>query len=533
MASNKHAPKHAPKYRSAPDDDEAMAQIALMTKQINAVILVQTKVRAHLQRRKVKRAVTDKQQEGQLDRLMQVDAAVAIQAHVRGCVARGWPSSMLCREDSLDEGPDDASLFIVRNLDTGEFTTVKVDTTAAAKKQTAQLSFGTLQRGSSAWEAVRLECRGMLEKLAVRSTFSFKQYQLCIWQERWVFAEEDALCYQQLDVARMPTGKMKRIPYSSMQFVGPYDDTQFVLKVSRRTYTFLCPSAEVRTRWIKNICQLSGCSASTAVTMHSVGGKVDRRRSAKSTALGKARSSAAAPAASATSASSSSSSSSSAAAAADDESGGRSALPEPEEPTPKGKGGKAEAEAAPKGKGGKAEKGKGGKAEAEAEAAPEEANGKGGKSRKGDKAGKAEAEPSAPPPPPPPPRPEALAATAASIAASMALAMREDVAAKAEAAAMVQWPEKQSPPPESTPRHARTSHDNVQDNMAEMRRRKQVAHAALAKELAETREVLEALEERRAKALEASTWSLAEELQLQVDELKAMIAELEEDLSSH
>jgi hypothetical protein len=511
MAPNKHAPKHAPKYRSAPDDDEAMAQIALMTKQINAVILVQTKVRAHLQRRKVKRAVTDKQQEGQLDRLMQVDAAVAIQAHVRGCVARGWPSSMLCREDSLDEGPDDASLFIVRNLDTGEFTTVKVDTTAAAAKQTAQLSFGTLQRGSSAWEAVRLECRGMLEKLAVRSTFSFKQYQLCIWQERWVFAEEDALCYQQLDVARMPTGKMKRIPYSSMQFVGPYDDTQFVLKVSRRTYTFLCPSAEVRTRWIKNICQLSGCSASTAVTMHSVGGKVDRRRRAKSTALGKARSSAAAPAASAASASSSSSAAAAAAAAAADESGGRSALPEPEEPTPKGKGGKAEAEAA-----------------------PEEANGnKGGKSRKGDKAGKAEAEPSAPPPPPPPPRPEALAATAASIAASMALAMREDVAAKAEAAAMVQWPEKQSPPPESKPWHARTFHDNVQDNMAEMRRRKQVADAALAKELAETREVLEALEERRAKALEASKWSLAEELQLQVDELKAMIAELEEDLASH
>ena len=511
MAPNKHAPKHAPKYRSAPDDDEAMAQIALMTKQINAVILVQTKVRAHLQRRKVKRAVTDKQQEGQLDRLMQVDAAVAIQAHVRGCVARGWPSSMLCREDSLDEGPDDASLFIVRNLDTGEFTTVKVDTTAAAAKQTAQLSFGTLQRGSSAWEAVRLECRGMLEKLAVRSTFSFKQYQLCIWQERWVFAEEDALCYQQLDVARMPTGKMKRIPYSSMQFVGPYDDTQFVLKVSRRTYTFLCPSAEVRTRWIKNICQLSGCSASTAVTMHSVGGKVDRRRRAKSTALGKARSSAAAPAASAASASSASTSSSSAAAAAAaaaaDESGGQSALPEPEEPTPKGKGGKAEAEPA-----------------------PEEANGnKGGKSRKGDKAGQAEAEPSAPPPPPPPRR-EALAATAASIAASMALAMREDVAAKPEAATMVRWPEKQAPPAPESKWHARTFHDSVQDNMAEMRRRKQVADVALTKELAELRDVQQAIEERIAKAVETSTWSLAEELQPQLDELKAMIAELEEDL---
>ena len=484
----KHAPKHAPKYRSAPDDDEAMAQIALMTKQINAVILVQTKVRAHLQSRKVKRAVTDKQQEAQLDRLMQVDAAVAIQAHVRGCVARGWPSSRLSREDSLDEGPDDASLFIVRNLDTGEFTTVTVDTTAAAAKQTAQLSFGTLQRGSSAWEAVRLECRGMLEKLAVRSTFSFKQYQLCIWQERWVFAEEDALCYQQLDVARMPSGKMKRIPYSSMQFVGPYDDTQFVLKVSKRTYTFLCPSAEVRTRWIKNICQLSGCSASTAVTMHSVGGKVDRRRSAKSKAVGNARSSSAAPAAPAASAASAASASSSAAAADDDdESGGRTALPEPEEP----------------------------------------------KGRKGDKGGKAEAEPSAPPPPlpPPPPRQEALAATAASIAASMALAMREDVAAKPEAATMVRWPEKQAPPaPESKPWHARTFHDSVQDNMAEMRRRKQVADVALAKELAELRDVEQAIEERIAKAVETSTWSLAEELQPQLDELKAMIAELEEDL---
>ena len=423
----KHAPKHAPKYRSAPDDDEAMAQIALMTKQINAVILVQTKVRAHLHSRKVKRAVTDKQQEAQLDRLMQVDAAVAIQAHVRGCAARGWPSSRLSREDSLDEGPDDASLFIVRNLDTGEFTTVTVDTTAAAAKQTAQLSFGTLQRGSSAWEAVRLECRGMLEKLAIRSTFSFKQYQLCIWQERWVFAEEDALCYQQLDVARMPSGKMKRIPYSSMQFVGPYDDTQFVLKVSKRTYTFLCPSAEVRTRWIKNICQLSGCSASTAVTMHSVGGKVDRRRSAKSKAVGNARSSSAAPAAPAASAASAASASSSAAAAADDdESGGRTALPEPEEPPPKKKGDK------------------------------------GGKGRKGDKGGKAEAEPSAPPPPlpppPPPPRQEALAATAASIAASMALAMREDVAAKPEAATMVRWPEQQAPPaPESNGTHAHST----------------------------------------------------------------------------
>ena len=113
----------------------------------------------------------------------------------------------------------------------------------------------------------------------------------------------------------------------------------------------------------------------------------------------------------------------------------------------------------------------------------------------------------------------------------MALAMREDVAAKPEAVTMVRWPEKQAPPaPESKPWHARTFHDSVQDNMAEMRRRKQVADVALTKELAELRDVQQAIEERIAKAVETSTWSLAEELQPQLDELKAMIAELEEDL---
>ena len=77
-----------------------------------------------------------------------------------------------------------------------------------------------------------------------------------------------------------------------------------------------------------------------------------------------------------------------------------------------------------------------------------------------------------------------------------------------------QEPEKQAPPaPESKPWHARTFHDSVQDNMAEMRRRKQVADVALTKELAELRDVQQAIEERIAKAVETSTWSLAEELQ--------------------
>lgn len=62
-----------------------------------------------------------------------------------------------------------------------------------------------------------------------------------------------------------PAGACKRIPYSSIEFVGPFDDTQFVLKCEKRAYTFLCDSTEARTRWIKNISQLAGCSAATQV----------------------------------------------------------------------------------------------------------------------------------------------------------------------------------------------------------------------------------------------------------------------------
>eukprot|EP00967_Tisochrysis_lutea_P147586 scaffold280686_cov33-Tisochrysis_lutea.AAC.2 len=63
----------------------------------------------------------------------------------------------------------------------------------------------------------------------------------------------------------MPVGTAKRIPYSSIEFVGPFDDTQFVVKCAERAFTFLCHSKEARTQWIKNIAALSGCSSSTEV----------------------------------------------------------------------------------------------------------------------------------------------------------------------------------------------------------------------------------------------------------------------------
>ena len=53
-----------------------------------------------------------------------------------------------------------------------------------------------------------------------------------------------------------------------MQFIGPYDETQFVVLCARRTYTFLTESAETRTKWIKTISMLAGCSASLEVCRH-------------------------------------------------------------------------------------------------------------------------------------------------------------------------------------------------------------------------------------------------------------------------
>ena len=165
------------------------------------------------------------------------------------------------------EEPDDsASPFVIRNLDTGEAISIPIDDQLDADKVRARLTFGgTLSSNTEAWTALKAETRGLLEKLATKTTLSFRSYQLCVWQERYVFAEDEGLYYQHLSAEMVPVGTAKRIPYSTIEFVGPFDETQFVLKCADRAYTFLCDSMEARTRWIKNISQLAGCSASTQV----------------------------------------------------------------------------------------------------------------------------------------------------------------------------------------------------------------------------------------------------------------------------
>ena len=52
---------------------------------------------------------------------------------------------------------------------------------------------------------------------------------------------------------------------TSGRVAGPFDEQQFVVKCKGRAFTFMCDTLETRTRWIKNISLLAGCSASTEV----------------------------------------------------------------------------------------------------------------------------------------------------------------------------------------------------------------------------------------------------------------------------
>jgi len=169
-----------------------------------------------------------------------------------------------------EDGAEADAPFVIRNLDTGEAISIPLEAGGEQveldpEEVRRKLTFGTSSHNPEAWATLKSESRGLLEKLASKTTLSFRSYQLCVWQERYVFADDDALCYQHLTTEMEPAGEPKRIPYSSIEFVGPFDDTQFVLKCADRAYTFLCETTDSRTRWIKNISQLAGCSASTEI----------------------------------------------------------------------------------------------------------------------------------------------------------------------------------------------------------------------------------------------------------------------------
>ena len=189
-------------------------------------------------------------------------AAAIIQEHYRqshppegGVVGWGREAGSSSAEGA--ETPPDA--FVIRNLDTGEAVSLELSAGDASGKD-LKLSFGTLQQNPQAWEALKADSKGaptpstahlappstslaqhrptsspratrhphrlprrragLLEKLASSTTLSFRSYQLCVWQERYVYASDDALCYQHLSADMQPIGSKKQIPYASIEFVG-------------------------------------------------------------------------------------------------------------------------------------------------------------------------------------------------------------------------------------------------------------------------------------------------------------------------
>ena len=234
-----------PIYESAPDDPSA--EIARIQQMVASVLLIQKFAR---------RAARIRQE---------VTSVLVIQRVTRQWLkSRPYPAEIEGTPQRASEERDARNL-VVKNLDTGEVAEVEVDDSATAP----QLSLGLLLANSPEWQTVKRQCRGLLEKLAVShsSRLSFRSYRLCVWQERYVFADDDAVCYQSLGKDRTPTGSVKRIPYANIEFIGPYDDLQFVVQCPYRSYTFLAETTETRTDWIRNLTQLSGCSASLEVCM--------------------------------------------------------------------------------------------------------------------------------------------------------------------------------------------------------------------------------------------------------------------------
>lgn len=259
----------APIFESAPPDPLASGDLLGSRAEILATILMQSAARRWASRRKCTAATRlQSHARARADRLHVLPRARA--DHRQRQAARTIQRRHRQRADERRAG-----IFVVRNLDTGETVEVTLDdeggsTPGAQRASASSAVLGTVQRGSHEWAALLEEARGVLEKLASSKMFTVRRRQLCIWQERYIYATDDALCYQHVTNDMQPFGKSKHIPYSSIEFVGAFDEAQFVVKTAKRSYTFLCDSMETRTQWIKNISMLTGCSSSLEVCFKTV-----------------------------------------------------------------------------------------------------------------------------------------------------------------------------------------------------------------------------------------------------------------------
>ena len=190
-----------PIYQSAPDDADALIEIQQMRLEITSVLKLQQIAQAWLKR------AQEKREKG--ERNASAEAQRAVDYALTGA-SRGWQRPAGSDVPELPNEDDDGTIFNIRNLDTGEATAVPLSdddsaTHSLSPMLASKLSFGELQPHSKAWDACKDECRGLLEKLASKSTLSFRSYQLCVWQVRRAHTTQSniARAHAHATVARM------------------------------------------------------------------------------------------------------------------------------------------------------------------------------------------------------------------------------------------------------------------------------------------------------------------------------------------
>ena len=81
---------------------------------------------------------------------------------------------------------------------------------------------------------------------------------MVFWQPRWVYAEEDGLCYQKVAPGDFrPIGRAKKIPFAAMVSIdGLASGDEFMVQCGVRDYTFKAEDEAHCATMVRNLRQL-------------------------------------------------------------------------------------------------------------------------------------------------------------------------------------------------------------------------------------------------------------------------------------
>lgn len=181
------------RYRAKRDALVAAARI-LMARRLQARMrgmVCRHAMREEAERREAERRMEEKREVGRRpSEAGETEAVAARRLAEEGAACTMCQESADCHDDQMRQ----KVAFVMRNLDTGE--SIEMDM-PQGDRGSAVLS--CLHPNKDEWERLKESSKGVLEKLAAARTWSFRSYQLCVWQERYVYADDSALCYQHLN----------------------------------------------------------------------------------------------------------------------------------------------------------------------------------------------------------------------------------------------------------------------------------------------------------------------------------------------